>query len=150
MAVSVIEGTIEEVDEGRSPPLGKATIYKRVTWNPGTQSEYRRFIVDRSTNPYIEPGMTGRFYTCSNFDQRGIYGFRGADGESHFAWPGGGTLLWKIALGTGILWSGLTLATEGDIPILALIIMAVGIVALVVNARNRKAGEELFNADLDG
>ncbi|MEO1167166.1 MAG: hypothetical protein AAFW97_00490 [Pseudomonadota bacterium] len=150
MAVAVIEGMIEEVNEGRSPPLGNATIYKKVTWNPGSQAEFKRFVVDRSMNPYIEPGKSGRFYTCTALDQRGMFAYRGPDGEEHFFWPSGASLMWKILVGLGLLWSTLTLVTEQDVPILAMIILAFGIAMLITDRQNRKAGEELFNAGAGG
>ncbi|MEM8696825.1 MAG: hypothetical protein AAGE05_12460 [Pseudomonadota bacterium] len=147
MAVSSIEGRIADVQEGRSPPFGNATIYKRVTWTgPTGERELRRFFADRSMNPYLEPGRGGQFYTYTTIDQRGLFAYRDPDGAEVWAWPGGprfvGTLL--TVLGSGLLL--LTLVLSRDVSIIGVLVTALGIAYLIVDNQNRKAGEELFDS----
>lgn len=152
MSISVIEGEIVESHEGRSPPFGNGTIWKKVVWHTsdGGEEELKRFVVDRSMNPCLEAGRSGRFYICKAIDQRGIFGFRGRDGTDNFAWPGGARYLGTIMTIMGSLLLLMRFVLDSGLPLLGVIVAIFGIALLVVDNGNRKEGEDLYDSDAPG
>lgn len=151
MGVARIEGTITEVKQGRSPPFGNATIYKRVVWDTAEGEEtLKNFVVDRSMNDFLEPGATGSFYRYTAVDQKGVFGYRGAGGAAHYAWPSNARYMGTIMVTVGFLLVLTNLILRSAIAFLGVILLAFGILVLVLDGQNRTAGQELFDADGGG
>ena len=86
MAVSIIDGTIEEVELKRRRKLG--TVYRRGSCSgfaDGSTKTWAKAVVWNNVADRLKPGTQGRFYLYTAIDHRGIHGVRTADGKRFMA-----------------------------------------------------------------
>lgn len=147
MAVAVIEGEIETADQGRSPPFGNATIYKRIVWRmrDGRTHEMKQLVVDRALNPLLEPGAKGRFYSYTAIDNKGLFGVRVDGAEPLYIYPKGASVNAKIMLTIGGLLVITYLLLQNAVAGLGLLLLGYAIALLVTDRQNRVAGRALFD-----
>ena len=147
MAVTVIEGEIETADQGRSPPLGNSTIYKRIVWrmHDGSTHKMKQLVVDRALNPLLEPGAKGRFYCYTAIEYKGLFGVRVDGAEPLYVYPNGASLNAKIMLTIGGLLVLTYLLLQNAVAGLGLLLLGYAIALLVTDRQNRVAGSVLFD-----
>jgi hypothetical protein len=87
MAVSYIDGTLEQAELKRAPL--NLRIYKQLTFRlrDGRERTILKAIVDAKVAALLEPGVSGRFYLFTAPDHRGVHGIRDDQGRAVFAFP---------------------------------------------------------------
>lgn len=85
MAVSTIDGTIEEANVTRS--RRGLNIYEKIVFRltDGSRKTWAKAVVHDSVAAHIRPGASGRFYLFTTLDQRGVHGVRTTEAPAlHF------------------------------------------------------------------
>ncbi len=86
MAVSTIDGTVEEATVTRSRK--GLNVYDKIVFRlaDGSSKTWAKPVAHQSVAAYLWPGASGRFYLFSAWDHRGVHGARTADGAAvHFS-----------------------------------------------------------------
>jgi hypothetical protein len=147
MAVSIIDGTIEEVELKRRRKLG--SVYSRIMFRlpDGTTKTWGKSVVWNEVADRLKPGTKGRFYLYTAIDHRGIHGVRTADGGEVY---GFGKVNEYASIGVLVL-SALTVAFSimafQDAPLLATILLVLSVPMYLLYRNTRVQAERQFRAD---
>lgn len=147
MGVSTIDGTIESIELGRKAL--KVRIFKRITIKlpDGTSRSLGKSLVHEDLAEHLQPGTSGRFYTFTAIDHRGVHGIRGADGLELLAFPRNNEVLMLFTIALLALWMTVAQVTSGGVPVLALILMVLSIPAYFLYRATRSEAERQFRVD---
>ena len=146
MAVSYIDGTLEQAELKRAPL--NLRIYKQLTFRlrDGRERTILKAIVDAKVAALLEPGVSGRFYLFTAPDHRGVHGIRDDRGRAVFAFPRNNERAMLIVSIMGIVLLGATLAMD-MLSGWALITIALGVPFYIIFRSTRIAAERQFEAD---
>lgn len=146
MAVSFIDGTLEQAELKRAPL--NLRIYKQLTFRlrDGRERTILKAIVDAKVAALLEPGVSGRFYLFTAPDHRGVHGIRDDQGRAAFAFPRNNERAMLIISIIGIVLLGATLAMD-MMSGWALITIALGVPFYIIFRSNRIAAERQFEGD---
>lgn len=147
MALSIIDGTIESADLKRT--AAKVRIYRSIVFRlpDGETKTIAKPIAHTELGPYLEPGMSGRFYLFTSFDHRGVYGVRTSSGQAHYHFPKNNEVIGMWVTLFAIVAGALMIALIGDISLWFLIAIILGPVVWLYNRANRKNAERIFAGD---
>ena len=147
MPVSIVDGTIEEAVPGRN--RRGVTVFKsiRFTREDGTSHMVKKAVVKDPVASELQAGAKGRFYLFKAFDIGGVHGVRTADGRSLYAFPTGNQKIFLFAMIANILWIGLRLATDGEVPLLGLALLVLSAVGWFVMGKGEKVAKAQFDGD---
>lgn len=149
MTVSVIDGTIQSAELKRSAM--KVRIYKSIVFRlaSGETKTLDKPIVHSELAPYLEPGTSGRFYTFTSIDHRGVFAVR-ANGISHLHFPKNNEVIgmWLAIIGSAFI--ALMIWATGDASLLLVISVVLGFFLWLYNASNRRKAERFFAGDSGG
>ena len=146
MAVSYIDGTLEQAELKRAPL--NLRIYKQLTFRlrDGKARTIQKAIVDAEVAALLEPGVSGRFYLFNAPDHRGVHGIRDDQGRAVFAFPRNNERAMLIVSIMGIVLLGATLAM-GMMSGWALITIALGVPFYFIFRSTRIAAERQYEGD---
>jgi hypothetical protein len=146
MAVSYIDGTLEQAELKRAPL--NLRIYKQLTFRlrDGRERTILKAIVDAKVAALLEPGVSGRFYLFTAPDHRGVHGIRDDQGRAVFAFPRNNERAMLIVSIMGIVLLGATLAMD-MLSGWALITIALGVPFYFIFRSTRIAAERQFEGD---
>lgn len=149
MTIAAIDGTIVSAELRRSAM--KVRIYKSIVFRlaSGETKTLEKPIVHSELAPYLEPGTTGRFYTFTSIDHRGVFGVR-ANGQSRMHFPKNNEVIgmWLALIGSAFI--ALMIAVTGDASLLLVISVVLGFFLWLYNASNRRKAEQYFASDNSG
>jgi hypothetical protein len=147
MSVNFIDGTVIEAPvKVRRKPFVR---YDRIVFarpDGGTQ-RVDKLTAASAIAAVIVPGAQGRFYLYKTIDMKGIHGVRLADGTTLHAYPGNNEWIFGILLAVNVAWIAVRLALDGSVPILALLMIALGITGLVLTRSSRAETRRQFDGD---
>jgi len=147
MAVSTIDGTLEEAVVKRS--YARATSYERLRFRlaDGREEVLTRIVADKSLAERLQPGTKGPFYLFKVIDHKGVCGLRDAAGGAWFAFARGAEngMLISIAVGASALVLSVLLKTW--ITSWAVISLLIGLPMYIVYRTARQEAERRFAAD---
>lgn len=147
MGVSIIDGTIEEVELKRRRKL--ASVYSRIQFRlaDGSSKTWGKSVVWNNVADKLRPGTQGRFYLYTAIDHRGVHGVRTADGTEVY---GFGRVNEYASIGVFVV-SALTVAFSimaiGDAPLLATILLVLSVPMYLLYRNTRVQAERQFQAD---
>ena len=147
MAVSIIDGTIEEVELKRRRKLG--SVFSRILFRlpDGSTKTWGKSVVWNNVADRLKPGTKGRFYLYTAIDHRGIHGVRTADGEETF---GFGRVNEYVSIGVFVV-SALTVALSvmalNSLPLLAAILLVLSVPMYLLYRNTRVQAERQFRDD---
>ena len=147
MAVSIIDGTVEEVELKRRRKLG--SVYSRILFRlpDGSSKTWGKSVVWNNVADRLKPGTKGRFYLYTAIDHRGIHGVRTVDGEEIY---GFGKVNEYVSIAVLVL-SALTVAFSimaiQDAPLLAVILLVLSVPMYLLYRNTRVQAERQFKAD---
>ena len=126
MAVSVIEGTLEEAVLKRV--RGKTRIYQSLKFRlrDGSHRSIAKAIVHEDVAALLEPGTSGCFYLYTAIDHRGISGVRDDRGRQVFAVSKVNEYAMMATAGIGIALT-LFYLTDNKVSIWGLLCIVLGI-----------------------
>lgn len=147
MAVTIIDGTIEEVELKRRRKL--ASVYSRILFRlaDGSTKTWGKSVVWNEVADRLKPGTKGRFYLYTAIDHRGVHGVRTAAGEEVY---GFGKVNEYVSIGVFVvsaLTVTLTLAAFGRAQLLATILLVLSIPMYLLYRNTRVQAERQFQAD---
>lgn len=148
MSVSIIDGVIDQVQAGRQ--THKICRFKSITFQEagGQHRTLKSLVTKPAIADRLTVGRRARFYIYSGLDHKGVYGIRTEDGQSLYAYPAGGNrVLGFFNIGIGLLWILLRVFIEGDIPLLGVAIVILGIVLVVATTKSERESRAQFEAD---
>lgn len=146
MAVSFIDGTLEQAELKRAPL--NLRVYKQLTFRlrDGRTHVINKAIVDAKVAALLEPGVSGRFYLFNAPDHRGIHGIRDSTGRAVSAFPRNNERAMLIVSIMGIVLLGATLAMD-MLSGWALITVGIGVPFYIIFRSTRIAAERQFEGD---
>jgi hypothetical protein len=147
MGVSVIDGTIEEVVLRRRRKLG--SVYDRVVFrlDDGSTKTWGKSVVWNEVADHLKPGLRGRFYLYTAIDHRGIHGIRTAGGQEVYGFGKVNEIVSIVIFVTMALLVAISVATMGDAPLLATILLVLSIPMYILYRGTRVQAERQFRAD---
>jgi hypothetical protein len=147
MSVDFIDGTVVEAPvKIRRKPFVRYDHIVFARPDGGTQ-RIDNPIAASAIAAAIVPGAQGRFYLYKTIDMKGIHGVRLADGTALHAYPGNNEWIFGILLAVNIAWIAMRLARDGSVPILALLMIALGVTGLVLTRSSRAETRRQFDSD---
>lgn len=147
MAVSIIDGTIEEVELKRRRKL--ASVFSRILFRlpDGSAKTWGKSVVWNDVADRLRPGTKGRFYLYTAIDHRGIHGVRTADGDEVY---GFGRVNEYVSIGVFVV-SALTVALSvlalDSLPLLAAILLVLSVPMYLLYRNTRVQAERQFRDD---
>lgn len=147
MAVSIIDGTIEEVELKRRRKLG--SVYSRILFRlpDGSTKTWGKSVVWNNVADRLKPGTEGRFYLYTAIDHQGIHGVRTADGDEVY---GFGKVNEYVSIGV-LVMTALTVALSvtafQEVPLLAAILLVLSVPMYLLYRNTRVQAERQFRAD---
>jgi hypothetical protein len=146
MAVSYIDGTLEQAELKRAPL--NLRIYKQLTFRlrDGRERTILKAIVDAKVAALLEPGVSGRFYLFTAPDHRGVHGIRDDQGRAVFAFPRNNERAMLIVSIMGFVLLAATLAMD-MLSGWALITIALGVPFYFIFRSTRIAAERQYEGD---
>lgn len=147
MAVSVIDGTVEEAVPGRR--AAKVQFFKHIKFrlNDGTTRSIAKPVVHCELAPHLQPGTIGRFYLFTAIDHRGIHGLCDSQGRAFFQYPRNNEVIMLGLVVLMVLWAAFSIALVGDLGIIPAIILLLGPGAWFLFRKSRIEAERQFAAD---
>ncbi len=145
MGVSVIEGKVLEapVKLKRKNLVRYAhVVFERA--DGGTERIAKPVATDEIAE-LVTPGAEGRFFLFKTIDVRGIHGVRLADGRARHAYPRNNLWAFGLAAVVSTIWIALRISTRGDIPVLGLLLLALGVVGFTLTRTNDAASQRQFD-----
>lgn len=147
MTTSIIDGRVESAELRRA--RGGLSVFRTITFQPdsGPTRTIRNAVVKQNVADELTPGTQGRFYLYNAFDQKGVHGVRTRDGRATYGFA---TTNQKLFLLTGVLsvvWMALRIATEGDVPLLAILLLILGVVGYIFMGKGEREARTQFDGD---
>lgn len=95
----------------------------------------------------IQPGAEGRFYFYKVLDVKGVHGVRLADGTERYGYPGSNAVIFLVLIATSLAWVTLRIFAEGDVPLLGVLLLGLGIAGFFMTRSSRTASRAQFDGD---
>ena len=148
MGTSVIDGTVEAVQLKRK--RAGIAIFDTIQFrqNDGTSRTIKKSVSTQAVADQLAPGTAGRFYLFNTFDLKGVHGVRRTDGTAVYGFPGTGNRKLFLIIGViNLAWIALRLATEGDLPLLGVGLVILGVVGYVLMGKGASEAQAQFDND---
>jgi hypothetical protein len=127
MGVSIVDGTIEEAVLARS--VRNIRIYRPIRFRrrDGGSQTLRKAVVRAELEPFLRPGVGGRFYLYSAVDQRGVHGVRDESGRAVFAFARNNEIAMLVLALVNLTWMVVGAALMEGVPLVgALLFLMAG------------------------
>lgn len=151
MGVSAIDGVIEQVETGRQ--YKKVTKFKSIVFreDDGGTRTMKNLVALNEIAGHITPGASGRFYTVSALDVKGIHGVRKTDGTAAQGFPAQNNIvIFGILAVVGLASVVLRVSTSGGLPLLGVAMIILGVVGWVISRKASREAAAQFEADAGG
>lgn len=147
MPVSTIDGTIETATLKRK--AGKVSVYDTVLirQKDGTEATLKKIQAVDPVASALQPGVSGRFYTFSAFDSKGVHGLRTADGQSLFGFPANNEKIMLIVLILAVVMFGGWFVLDNRIALLPAGLIILGGLGYFFYRKGRIDATRQFEAD---
>jgi hypothetical protein len=147
MTTSIIDGTVEETELGRS--RGGTTVLKSISFklDDGSSRTVRKAVVKQAIADELTPGARARFYLFNAFDIKGIHGVRTPDGRAVYDFPASNRKLFLILGIINLVWIVFTLATRGGVPLLGVALLILAGVGWYFMGKGETEAKRQFEAD---
>lgn len=147
MTVSIIDGRVEAADLRRA--RGGLSVYRSITLQPdnGPTRTIKNAVVTQNIADELTPGAQGRFYLYNAFDQKGVHGVRTPDGRAIYGFAGNNRKLFLLLGVISTLWIALRVTVEGDVPLLGILLLILGIIGYIFMGRGEREAKAQFDAD---
>ena len=147
MAVSIIDGVIEDIEPGRK--AAGIRFFKKIVFKlpDGGTKTVGKSVVHADLAGHFQPGASGRFYLFTALDHRGIHGFRDGKGGSWFAYPRNNETIALVMMVLIGLWVGYVLFAWAGLPIFWTLLLILNIFAFFHFRSVRTAARRQFEAD---
>jgi hypothetical protein len=147
MSVSVIEGRVLE-----APIKVRRKAFVRFTHiafeHPDGRTErIAKVVTSNEIADCIAPGAEGRFYMFKTLDVGGMAGVRLTDGTERYAFPGNNLMAFGITILVALAWVALRVFGYGDVPLLGVFLLGLGVVGFVMTRKSRTESRGQFDAD---
>ncbi len=147
MSVSVLDGKVREAPvKFRRKGVVR---YAHITFersDGGTERIAKPLTAD-AVAELISPGAEGRFYLYKVLDVKGIHGVRLAGGGERYAYPGNNAGIFLGVVAMSVAWMALRIFDRGDVPLLGLLLLALGVTGFFLTRSNRAETKRQFDAD---
>lgn len=126
MGVSILDGTVEEAVLKRSVRNVRIFHHVRFRLADGRTETIVKPIVEANVARLLQPGASGRFYTFTALDLRGIHGVRDDEGHAVFGFARNNETAMIVALLFALAWVAITIVTVQDAPIIGTLLLLLG------------------------
>lgn len=147
MSVSIIEGRVIEAPVKFRRKAIVRFAYIDFERADGRSQRVGKPITCDVVADRITAGAEGRFYLFKTIDVGGVAGVRLADGSALFAYPGNNLWVFGLIIPISLAWVLLRIFAEGDVPLLGVGLMVLGVVGFILTRNNRSESQRLFDAD---
>jgi hypothetical protein len=147
MSVSVLDGKVIEAPVKFSR---KGVVrYNHIAFErlDGGIERIAKPVTTDAVAELIAPGAEGRFYLHRVLDVKGIHGVRLAGGAERYAYPGNNAGIFLGVLAISVAWLALRIFDRGDVPLLGVLLFALGIVGFFLTRSNRSETKRQFDGD---
>jgi hypothetical protein len=147
MTTSIIDGRVESAELRRA--RGGLSVFRTITFQPdsGPTRTIRNAVVKLNVADELTPGAQGRFYLYNAFDQKGVHGVRTPDGRATYGFATNNQKLFLLTGVLSVVWMALRLATEGDVPLLAILLLILGVVGYIFMGKGEREAKAQFDGD---
>ena len=147
MTTSIIDGRVETAELRRA--RGGLSVFRTITFQPdsGPTRTIRNAVVKQNVADELTPGAQGRFYLYNAFDQKGVHGIRTRDGRATYGFATNNQKLFLLTGVLSVVWMALRVATEGDVPLLAILLLVLGVVGYIFMGKGEREAEAQFDGD---
>ena len=147
MGTSTIDGVVEAVwlKKRRS----KLAVYDKIPFRlaDGSERTVGKSIVGAKVADRLVPGTSGRFYLYKAIDHKGLHGIRDARGAAVCDFPRVNETAMLVVVLINAVWLVLAAVLAGMLPVLPLILIAVGVPLLLLYGHSRREAVRQFEAD---
>lgn len=147
MTTSIIDGRVESAELRRA--RGGLSVFRTITFQPdsGPTRTIRNAVVKQNVADELTPGAQGRFYLYNAFDQKGVHGVRTPDGRATYGFATNNQKLFLLTGVLSVVWMALRIATEGDVPLLAILLLILGVVGYIFMGKGEREARTQFDGD---
>ncbi len=147
MTTSIIDGRVETAELRRA--RGGLSVFRTITFQPdsGPTRTIRNAVVKQNVADELTPGAQGRFYLYNAFDQKGVHGIRTRDGRATYGFATNNQKLFLLTGVLSVVWMALRVATEGDVPLLAILLLVLGVVGYIFMGKGEREARTQFDGD---
>ena len=147
MSTSIIDGTVEQAETGRS--RGGITIFKSIRFalDDGSSRTVTKAVVKQEVADELVPGAKARFYLFKAFDISGIHGVRTPDGRSVYAFPGNNQKLFLVLGILNLFWVVFTIVVKGGVPMLGVALLILAAVGWYFMGQGQAEAKKQFDGD---
>lgn len=149
MSTSIIDGTVEQAERGRS--RGGITIFKSIRFalDDGSSRTVTKAVVKQEVADELAPGARGRFYLFKAFDISGIHGVRTLDGRAVYAFPGNNQKLFLVLGIINLLWVVTMIVARGGVPMLGVALLILAALGWYFMGQGQAEAKRQFDGDAD-
>lgn len=127
MRINVIEGVVALAEVQRSSRFFTRYLGVEISGSDGRSEAMKGALAHADVAQHLALGAKGKFYLFSDFDMKGVFGVRLADGTSVREYPGKNNLnIYRIMLFAGLALLLLSPFILGGVSVLALLASLVG------------------------
>ena len=147
MSVSILDGKVVEAPVKFSRKGVVRYNYIEFERPGGKVERIGKPLTTDAVAELIAPGAVGRFYLYKVLDVKGIHGVRLAGGAERYAYPGNNAGIFLGVLAMSVAWLALRIFDRGDVPLLGVLLFALGIVGFFLTRSNRAETRRQFDGD---
>jgi hypothetical protein len=147
MSVSVLDGKVREAPvKFRRKGVVR---YAHITFErpDGGTERIAKPVTTDTVAELIAPGAQGRFYLYKVLDVKGIHGVRLTDGTEQYAYPGKNAAIFLLVVAISTAWVALRIFDRGDVPLLGVLLFAIGVAGFFLTRSNRAETKRQFDGD---
>jgi hypothetical protein len=147
MSTSIIDGTVEQAEPGRS--RSGTTIFKSIRFalDDGSSRTVTKAVVKQEIADELVPGVKARFYLFKAFDISGIHGVRTPDGRAVYAFPGSNQKLFLVLGILNLAWVVTMIAVRGAVPMLGVALLILAAVGWYFMGQGQAEAKRQFDGD---
>lgn len=147
MSVSVIDGKVLEAPVKFSRRGVVRYDYIAFERPGGGTERIAKPVTTEAVAELLTPGAEGRFYLYKVLDVKGVHGVRLAGGSERYAYPGNNAGIFLGVIAMSVAWMALRIFDRGDVPLLGVLLFALGVAGLFLTRSNRAETRRQFDGD---
>ncbi|MET0251357.1 MAG: hypothetical protein ABW203_04180 [Novosphingobium sp.] len=143
----MIDGTVEDAVIKRS--RAGVTIFDTIRFqlDDGSSRTVKKLVAKQAVAEFITPGARGRFYLSNVFDLKALHGVRLRGGRAACDFPGNNAKIFLLSAAMALLLIALRVLTEGDVPLLGLGLLILGVVGWALTRKGQREALQQFESD---
>ncbi len=147
MSVSVLDGKVLEAPVKFSRRGVVRYNYIEFERPGGGTERISKPVTTDAVAAFIAPGAEGRFYLYKVLDVKGVHGVRLVDGTERYAYPGSNAGIFLAVVAISVAWLALRIFDRGDVPLLGVLLFALGVAGFFLTRSNRAETKRQFDGD---